>query len=124
VAVDPETGMSWIEKAARQGDPVAQTQYGTALANGIAGVPRLGEGIGWIARAAEQGHVDALMTMGTVYAQGILGEADIVMAYKWFRLAANMGEERAMQITGAMKQRMMPEQLARSEKMVREWTQK
>ena len=46
------------------------------------------------------------------------------MAYKWFRLAASMGEERAMQITGAMKQRMMPEQLTRAEKMVREWTLK
>ena len=114
----------WIVKAAAQGGPEAQMRLGAAIANGIAGAADPAEGLKWIRRAADQGYVEALMTMATIYAQGVLGERDIVAAYKWFSLAANMGDDRAMQITNAMKERMLPEQLSRAEKMVREWTPK
>ena len=44
-----------------------------------------------------------------------MGKKDIVVACNWFRLAINMDEDG---------KRIMPEQVARAEKMVREWTPK
>jgi TPR repeat protein len=124
VVADPQTGVMWTEKAACQGEPVAQLQYGAALANGLAGDARPDDGLGWIVRAAEQGHVDELMTMGSVSYRGNFGDPDIVVPYKWFRLAVNMGGERAMQLTGDLRGTMTPAQIARAEKMVKEWTPK
>jgi len=113
-----------LEKVARQGGPESQMQYGAALANGIDGTSRPGDGLAWIVRAADHGYVEALMTLGAVSLRGNFGDPDTVVAYKWCGLAANLGDERAMGAVPELESQMIPVQIAEGRKLVRECTPK
>lgn len=80
-----------FQKAAEQGDAVAQTMYGELLWQGNGMKQNTREAAKWFQKAAEQGNVDAQNDLGTCYRDGVGVKQDYQQAVKWFRKSAAQG---------------------------------
>jgi TPR repeat protein len=97
-----EIAASWYTKAARQDDPVAQSQLGTLFLEG-AGVEKSATiALRWFRRAAEKGMAIAQFNMATVLHHGHGVAADEAEAAKWYRLAAEQGHPEATNNLGIL----------------------
>jgi TPR repeat protein len=126
-ARDDRLAVEWYRKAAAQGLAAAQTNLGTRYANGEGVARDTAQAVEWFQRAAEQGDAGGQFNLGVMYANGTGVGQDLTEAHKWLTLAAarSSGEER-QEYTRArdiVANTMTPEQLARSEKQAREWTE-
>jgi len=72
-------------------------------------------------RAAERGEPQALYDLGLIYSTGQGVELDYVTAHKWFNLAAMRGIRRATVDRAELAADMTEEEVARAQKMAREW---
>jgi TPR repeat protein len=73
--------------------------------------------------AAQTGAPDALFELGMLYATGRDVAADLVVAHKWFNLAAARGNQTALTHRVELAREMSAEQVARAQKLAREWLQ-
>ncbi len=96
----PET-LERLERAAENGDPVAQNRFGLSLLVGT-GLPRSDEQAQkWLRRAAQQGFAEAQFNLGNLYQAASLrpsstgGGESRIEAYVWFQLAAAQGHAQA-----------------------------
>ncbi|MGQ3299542.1 tetratricopeptide repeat protein [Reyranella sp.] len=81
---DRAEALNWYEKAALNGDPVAQERVGRAYWWG-AGRPRdVKASIEWFQKAAAAGHPDAQLLLGVQYAIGQVIPRDLRQARHWF----------------------------------------
>ena len=75
----------------------------------------------WRERAADHGEVDAQFDMGLMFSTGHGVEPDYVVAHKWFNLAAAQGNEEALSHRADLARDMSSVEIARAQKMAREW---
>ena len=71
VKVDIPAANRWLETAAQNGHPEAQTTVGLAKLKGIEGFSQdQGDAVIWLAKASEQGHAEAQFQLAKCYATG------------------------------------------------------
>jgi hypothetical protein len=75
----------------------------------------------WYRLAAEQGHVYAQSNLGVMYRHGYGVPQDYVLAHMWANLAAAQGNEEAVEGRDLVARRMTPAQIAKAQRMAREW---
>lgn len=129
VRPDMAEAAKWYRKAAEQGHADAQYNLGVLYRKGQ-GVPLdLAETVTWHRKAAAQGHADAQYNLGDLYKRGIGVPQDSIMAYTWMDLAAlhYTDSERskvAANVRDTVASGMTPSQIAKAQKLVREWKPK
>ena len=126
---DYRTALAEWRPLAEAGDPDAQYQLGIMYYRGEGVVQDYREAAAWYRSAAEQGDTEAQLNLGLMYAQGLGVSQDYVQAYKWFDLAMLYGT-RADIRSKAFGNRenaasvMTAREIARAEKLVRNWNPK
>jgi TPR repeat protein len=99
---DYQQAVSWLRKAADQGDADAQNGMGLTYRDGL-GVPQdYAQAMNWFRKAADQGYADAQNNIGKMYrdAQGV--PQDDKQAMAWYRKAADQGNAFAQVNIGSM----------------------
>ncbi len=100
---DPVVAATWLERAARQGEAIAQYQFGRLLEKGIGVHQDFAEAARWYGRAATiGGNRDAKYALGTLYSRGLGVENDPAKALQWYREAADGGQPVAQFLIGRM----------------------
>ena len=82
------------------------------------------EAVRWFRKVAEQGDTDAQYNLGLMYTVGSGVPQDYVLAYMWSNLAASQGNEGATGLRELVAGKMTPEQIAKADKLAREWKPK
>ena len=121
----PETEQLSLQQRAEQGHADAQSRLGLIYAAGQ-GVPQDDtEAVRWFRLAAEQGSGNAQNNLGVSYSFERGVPQDYVEAHKWRNLAASRltgdDRERAAEARDALAVLMTPAQLAKAQKLAREW---
>src|SRR5262249_48348698 len=92
---DLKKAVEWFEKAANQGDTLAQLRIGYCyeLGQGVEKDPK--KAVEWYEKAANQDNASAQAKMGYYYElrQGV--EIDLNKAIEWYEKAANQGDAAA-----------------------------
>jgi len=84
---DPDESLSWLKRAADQGDTTALFRIGQIYHQGM-GIPRdYRLAADWFRKAAEKGHTTAQLNLGELYRTGTGVAQDRIQAYKWLSLA-------------------------------------
>lgn len=71
--------------------------------------------------AAQGGQPDALFELGLIYCTGRDGIVDLVEAHKWFNLSAMRGNDEAKRYRLELARDMSKMDVARAQKLAREW---
>ncbi len=74
-----------------------------------------------IEMAAQGGQPDALFELGLMYCTGRDVALDLIEAHKWFNLAAMRGNEEAKQYRFELSREMSKADVAKAQKLAREW---
>lgn len=95
-------GVAWIQKAAAQGLPEAQSHLGEfyAVGAGVEADPK--KAVVWWRKAATQGYAEAQYHLGYAYQEGRGVPRDLAAALAWYRKAAVQGFRRAQDSIGMM----------------------
>jgi localization factor PodJL len=90
-AGDSVAAFQWLEKAALQGQPVAEYSLGTLYerGQGVTASPTLA--LKWYLAAANQGNRKAMHNLAVAYAEGSAGPKNTEEAARWFAQAAALG---------------------------------
>jgi len=93
------------------------------------GVPQdYTEAIKWYRKAAEQGYSSSQYNLGLMFVNGRGVPQDYVQAHKWFNLSASRSKgkthEEAVLFRKRIQKTMTPAQLAKAQKLAREWKPK
>ena len=141
---DDKAAMAVYEKAATQGDPVAQQQWGLALASGSGGVAvDPVAAYAWLVmarnggQAVDQATLDSLTRrltpaeildvrykLGLMYEHGIGCVPDVVSADEWFLLGAAAGDARSRAESATLERRMSPGQISQAHARSDGWLQR
>ena len=113
-----------IPALAAQDDADAQFNLGLKYAKGLGVARDYAEALRWFLMAAEQGHAKAQYNLGLMYWQGQGVPRNFVQAHMWWTLSASQGTAFATQFRDNVEGRMTPEQIAKAEKLAREWKPK
>ncbi len=115
-----------FRKRADQGDSSAQFLLGRVYQNGWWGFPKdFEEAQRWYLRAAKKGHAESQYRLGYIYVRGIGGVSqNNIQAHMWFNLAALRGNKFATKRRDELAARMPPAEIAKAQKLAREWTKK
>jgi TPR repeat protein len=106
---------------AEQGNAGAQLDLGFMYDNGY-GVPQdYQEAIVWYRKAADQGNDRAQYNLGHMYDKGDGVPRDYVQAHMWYDIA---GVAAAVKYRDFLAQEMTPAQVARAQRLAREWMEK
>ncbi len=92
---DYNSAYTWFEKAALQGDAVAQRNMGEMFLFGHGTEPDFGKAVVWFSQAAEQGDNPAQYSLGMRYHFGQGVARDDTEAVWWWALAAEQGNNDA-----------------------------
>ncbi len=91
VSVNEAEAAKWLERAAKQNEPVAAYRLGTLYERGH-GVPAdPARAAQWYGTAAREGNRKAMHNLAVAYANGAGVQKDLVVAAQWFTRAANLG---------------------------------
>lgn len=91
VKQDKVESTKWYEKAALQGDAVAQYELGQHYEIGFGVEKNPQKALEWYMKASDQNYNEAQMAIGLMYAYGQMGQRDIVKAKEWYKKAAKNG---------------------------------
>lgn len=93
---DGPAGISWLTRAAQNGNAAAQNNLAAIYENGIPGVPRNIENAGQLyTLAANQGHAPATLALARMLNEGVGTAPDPIKAWALASLAAERGEKQA-----------------------------
>ena len=122
---DYTEALQWFRSAADQGNADAQYNLGVMYDEGQ-GVPQDDtEALQWYRRAADQGNADARFNLGVMYFEGQRVPQDYTLAYMWLNLAAAAGAQDAPNALDVLTAGLMtPEQIAKAQRLTREWRPK
>ena len=129
VETSPEKAFELYEQAAKQNHAAAQHKLGVMYETGK-GVPEnLEQAAKWYQKAAEQNLAPAQFNLGSKYLEGLGVDKDFIAAHVWYSLAARKfreGEERdlAVKFRKFVEKQMSSEQLAESQKRLKNWKPK
>ncbi len=125
---DVDMAVTWLRKAAEQGNPETQVDLGILFSEGKDLAQDNAEAVKWFRRSADQGFALGQVGLGLSYATGEGVGRDNVLAYMWFELAAGQKSESAakarkiaLETQRALAGDMTPRQIAKAEKMARQW---
>ncbi|HWF63414.1 MAG TPA: hypothetical protein VN685_02255 [Rhizomicrobium sp.] len=90
-AGDAVAAFQWLEKAALQGQPVAEYRLGTLYERGQGVTASAALAVKWYLAAANQGNRKAMHNLAVAYAEGSAGPKDTTEAARWFAQAAALG---------------------------------
>ncbi len=116
--------ITWTRKAAEQGLAVAQFSLGALYDYGQGVRQDYAEALKWYRQAAEQGNPAAQSNLGIMYVNGKGVRQNLVVAYMWLSLSAAAGDEFAAKTRNSVAQHITPEQVAKAERLAREWREK
>ncbi len=85
-----------LRLAAAKGNPSAQFQVATRLAQGRGNAQDYAEAANWFKRSAQQGFAQSQYRLGTLYERGLGVSKDTSRAQTWYRRAAEQGSMKAM----------------------------
>ncbi len=88
---DLKKALSWYEKSAELGYPLAQYRLANFHEKGFGTERDLNAAKKWYQMAAEQGNAAAMHNLAVLYANGVDGVADFDSATRWFQQAAEFG---------------------------------
>ena len=114
----------FLRPLAEQGDAAAQYDLGLMYHIGEDVPQDYAEAVKWWRMAAEQGHAKAQNNLGVMYGTGRGVPTDDALAYMWFNLAATQGFENAKKGRNIVAKRMTSDQIAKAQRMAREWMAK
>ena len=129
VPQDYAQAVKWYRLAADQDNARAQFMLGGMYDVGQ-GVPQdYAQALKWYRLAADQGYALAQLNLGFMYELGQGVPKDDVLAYMWRNLAAAGASdadirERAVKARDELAKMMTPAQVARAQRMSREWRHK
>jgi len=92
VATDVEKAAKWFERAAAQGQPVAQNYLGVLYQTGTGVHANMATAVRWYEAAARNGNLKAMTNLGKAYAGGWAEGTDYAKAAEWFGRAAGFGD--------------------------------
>jgi TPR repeat protein len=119
VPKDERQAANWLQKAAQQGLPPAETLLAILHEEGR-GVPKnIREAVKWYERAAMKNYAAAQVAMGYKYVLGEGIRQDYVLAHAWFNLAAASGSIDGRELREKIARQMTPSQLAEAQKRAR-----
>ncbi len=114
-----------LRKRAEQGDSSAQFGLGLAYQSGWWDFRKNPiKAHKWYVKAAERRHAEAQYKVGFMYEKGIGVPKSNVDAYMWLDLAASQGDKIAAKRRDELAERMPPAEIAKAQKLAREWTKK
>ncbi|MBW1988394.1 MAG: sel1 repeat family protein, partial [Deltaproteobacteria bacterium] len=108
-------------KAAEQGYVNAQFKLGLAYFLGQGVSQDYAQAAQWFRKAAEQGLPEAQFILGVAYLHGLGVPQDYIQAHMWLNLAASQGMKKAAEDRDKLSQKMIPEQIAKAQKLAAEW---
>ena len=114
----------WYRSAAEQGHAYAQNNLGTMYSKGRGVAQDYAEAAKWYRLSAEQGNAVAQLNLGVLYANGQGVQQNYVAAAMWLNLAAMQGNASAVENRDFVAAKMTPDQLAKAERLAREWKPK
>ena len=124
VQKDETKAFEWMQKAAVQGQALAQNNLGGMYHLGT-GVPKDdAKAAEWWQKAAVQGEAHAQFRLGMMYLDGKGIPQDDVRAYAWFNLAVAQGDSDAAKWRAEAEGRMTAEQKAQAQKLATELFEK
>jgi len=88
---NPQAGMMWMARAAKQGNAVAQYGLGSLFQKGVGTKADVIQAMHWYEAAALQGNRKAMHDLAIAYAEGLGGVKSPSEAVRWFARAANLG---------------------------------
>lgn len=91
--IDLNGGVRWIERAAKDGQPVAAEYLGTLYAAGTGVDADMAQAVYWFQEAAQRGNVAAMANLAKAYAGGWPGNTNYPRAARWFYAAARFGDK-------------------------------
>ncbi len=123
------TALRLLRPLAEQGNADAQAGLGVMHENGLAVPQDDSAAVKWYRLAAEQGHAYSQGRLGGMLLDGRGVPRDYVQAHMWFSLAVSRlppGGKRDLTINNrnAAAEHMTPAQIAKAEKLAREWRPK
>ena len=129
VPKDDAQAAKWYRLAADQGHAWAQTHLGSMYQHGRGGAQNYVEAHKWYRLAADQANAWAQTHLGIMYQAGNGVPQDYVEAHKWFNLSAAWApdadiRERAVKARDELASMMTPAQVAKAQRMSREWQPK
>ena len=124
VEEDFKEAVKWYQKAADQGNAMAQSNLGLRYASGEGVEQDLKEAVKWSQKAADQGDAYAQYNLGAGYYEGKGVEQDIVTAYAWCNIAATNGNQNAKNSQVVVAETMTPEQITKAGELIKEMVEK
>ena len=128
---DYATAFKLWRSLADQGYASAQYNLGFMYANGEGVKQDYAEAVTWYRKAADQGHAGAQNNLGVMYRDGQGVKQDYVQAHKWLNLAAarypaSEAERRDKSVKNRdlVAAKMTPAQIAKAQKLARDWKPK
>ncbi len=115
---------------AEQGDVKAQYNLGFMYQLGQGVLQDYGEAAKWYRKAAEQGSFTAMSYLGGMYVEGKGVPQNFVLAHMWFSIFVDVGQvslsdrARTARKRHRIAMRMSPAQIAKAQKLAREWREK
>jgi len=97
-----EDHIAELKKAAEEGDPEAQSQWGLLLATGEHVSQDIEEALSWLRQAAQQGEITAMFNLGIILEKGLGFEPDMDESALWYWQAAELGDNQARMKLGTM----------------------
>jgi localization factor PodJL len=85
-----------LRLAAANGDPSAEFDVGSRLAEGKGGSQNFKDAAKWYQRSADKGFAQSQYRLGTLYERGLGLKADPARAREWYQQAAESGHIKAM----------------------------
>ena len=121
---DYATALREWQPLAEQGYAEAQYYLGSMYDRGIGVGQDFAKAAKWYRRAAHQDDVDGQNNLGAMYLKGNGVPQDYVQAHMWFNLAAAQDHKAAIENRDIVAKQMTPAQIARAERMARQWVKK
>src|SRR5262249_11985633 len=121
VQQDDHLAALWLEKAARQDDPTAQTKLGLLYLNGRGVSHDDSVGAMWLSQAAEQDQHEAQAKLALLYEWGRGVPRDLNRAYFWRLLSIDGSNSEQSHQLHDLARSMSAEDVATAERNVSEW---
>ena len=115
--------ISEVQKAAEQGDAMAQFNLGVMYTNGRGVAQDDKQAVAWYRKAAEQGYAKAQLFLGVMYDNGMGVVQDNKLAYVWSSVSAANGYAYAATNRDLFAKRLSPAVLAEAQALAGQYVE-
>lgn len=115
--------ISEVQKAAEQGDAMAQFNLGVMYNTGLGVAQDYKQAVAWFRKAAEQGYAMAQLLLGMMYDNGMGVVQDNKLAYVWSSVSAANGNAYAATNRDLFAKRLSPAVLAEAQALAGQYVE-